>query len=185
MWEGLNAPTKIMARSVHPDGSGYAALRRNRYSAPGAEYFLTFNLQQRGDHLSLSTLYGSIRDEVQRLEKTGLWILRTMVVMPDHLHLLVILGHDAGLASTVRLFKERLAPALRRDGMSWQDGYYDRKLRENDDRVAVFLYIFLNPYRARLITREAKWPSYHCHEKDWKWFGAMTAKDRPIPEWLA
>jgi REP element-mobilizing transposase RayT len=167
-----------------PEKSGYAALRRNRCSAPQAGYFLTFNLSERGTNRRLHEHYDSIRGEWLRLESDRLWTVRTMVVMPDHLHLLLVLGEAANLSATIRLFKGRLAPVLRERGMHWQDGYHDRKLRQSDDRLPVFLYIFLNPHRAGLVEAGGSWPAYYCCEEDWAWVGAMTNADLPMPGWL-
>lgn len=104
--------------------------------------------------------------------------------MPDHIHALVRLGVGASLAETVRLFKGRLAPVLRRNGLAWQDGYYDHQMREGEDALPVFLYIFLNPYRANLLRADEKWPGYYCAADDWEWFAPLTNSDTPFAEWL-
>ncbi|MFZ5495155.1 MAG: hypothetical protein ACOZE5_07430 [Verrucomicrobiota bacterium] len=51
----------------------------------------------------------------------------------------------------MRLFKGRLTPALRNHGLKWQEGFYDHQIRESEDLLPVFLYIYLNPYRAGLL----------------------------------
>jgi REP element-mobilizing transposase RayT len=166
------------------DESGYASLRRNRIPQPGSEYFLTINLAERGDNLALHGLIGEIRSKWEKLGAARQWIMRTAVVMPDHLHLLIVLGEGADLSASIRQFKGRLAPSLRRMRLHWQDGYYDRKLRDSDDRQAVFLYIYLNPYRSGLIPADARWPGYYCAAEDWAWFGELTDQGCPMPEWL-
>lgn len=82
------------------------------------------------------------------------------------------------------LVRGRLTPTLRRSGLHWQDGYYDRKLRADDNRLPLFLYIFLNPNRAGLIKTGERWPGFFCRAEDWEWFGKMTDHDCPMPEWL-
>lgn len=118
------------------------------------------------------------------LESEGHWVVRTWVVMPDHVHVLFTLGTDSELAKVMRLFKGRLSPRLRAHRLAWQDGYYEHHLRPDEDRLPVFLYIFLNPYRAGLISTNEKWPGYYCAAEDWDWFGALTNSDVPFPEWL-
>lgn len=167
-----------------PPDSGYAALRRFRHSAQHAEYFLTFNLRERDGTSRLHELKQEVFAQAFRLEAEGSWLVRTMVAMPDHLHLLVALLGEIELSEFVRSLKGRLTPVLRRNALHWQDGFYDRKLREHDDRLPVFLYIFLNPYRAGLIERTEKWPAYYCRAEDWAWFKELTDEDRPMPEWL-
>jgi REP element-mobilizing transposase RayT len=163
---------------------GYGALRRGRYSAPDAEYFLTICLQRPSCTLSAGALPARCFDEMLRLERDGHWTVRSAVAMPDHLHLLVTLGSATDLSATVRLFKGRLSPVLRRFGARWQPGFFDHRLRVDDDRLPVFLYIFLNPYRADLVAADKPWPGYYCAESDWVWFGALTRESCLEPAWL-
>jgi REP element-mobilizing transposase RayT len=107
------------------------------------------------------------------------------MVMPDHLHLLVKLGSTMSLSDCIRLCKGRLAAALRAAQLSWQEGYYEHAMREQEDRVPVFLYIYLNPYKAGLVTKTQPWPGYFCAPADWDWFSQMTDRDLPFAEWLA
>ena len=104
--------------------------------------------------------------------------------MPDHLHLMVTLGEHNTLSDVVRLFKGRLAPALRRVQIRWQSGCFDHRLRAREDRLPLFLYVFLNPYRANLIAADEQWLTYYCAADDWTWFESLTATSCPMPEWL-
>jgi REP element-mobilizing transposase RayT len=104
--------------------------------------------------------------------------------MPDHFHFLITLGPHGDLAEAMRQFKGPLAPLLRKQGVRWQKSFYDHHLRDDDDRLPVFLYIFLNPYRADLAAVGEKWPRYYCAPEDWEWFGGMTNESHPFPEWL-
>ena len=105
--------------------------------------------------------------------------------MPDHVHLLVVIGDASDLAGAVRLFKGRLVPVLRKAGLQWQQAYFDHRLRTGEDCLPVFLYLFLNPYRAKLLGQGEKWVGYYCSEADWAWFEALTNESCPLPEWLA
>jgi len=58
-------------------------------------------------------------------------------------------------------------------------------MRHGEDALPVFLYIFLNPYRASLIGTGESWPGYWCASDDWKWFEPLTNQGMPCPEWLA
>ncbi|MBA4136626.1 MAG: transposase [Opitutus sp.] len=165
-------------------GDGYAALRRFRWSAEGSNYFLTFNATRPTDKLAGSELLAPITAEREKLEHEGDWMVRTWVTMPDHIHALVRLGVRASLAENVRRFKGRLAPTLRRNGLTWQDGYYDHQMRADEDALPVFLYIFLNPYRAGLVRSDEKWSGFYWAPEDWKWFAPFTNSETPFPEWL-
>jgi hypothetical protein len=84
----------------------------------------------------------------------------------------------------LRLFKGGLAAPLRAHGLRWERSYFDHRIRADEDRWPLFMYVFLNPYRAGLIGAEAKWTGYYCAPMDWAWFGAMTNEACPYPEWL-
>ena len=130
---------------------GHEALRRGRWSTPRAEYFITLCTQDRKQGLTEPMVLAGVLGEMKRLEAEGAWRVHTAVVMPDHVHLLVAVGESTDLAGAVRLFKGRLTPVLRKGGLRWQKAYFDHRMRPEEDRLPVFLYIFLNPYRAGLL----------------------------------
>ncbi len=165
-------------------GPGYSALSGGRYSAAGEQYFLTFNLERPQSGLCETGLLADFERELNALSEQGLWHVRTSVIMPDHVHLLVQLRTRAPLSDTVRLLKGRLAPALRQRHRSWQRSFFDHRLRHEEDTFPVFLYIYLNPYRARLVPADIVWPGFHCAAEDWEWFSPLTKDGTPFPEWL-
>jgi len=105
--------------------------------------------------------------------------------MPDHFHLLVELGAKLSLEKAVSRLKAKTSADLRTAGVGWERGFFDRRLRAADDVLDVFLYIYLNPYRAGLCARTESWPWFHCHPDDWAWFRDYLDVDRPPPQWLA
>jgi len=177
-------PRLVATMGERTEKPGYAALRRFRESRSGADYFITANLAERSGGFDAPALTQSVSQQWQQIESDGLWTVRTAVVMPDHIHLLARLGGKTPLAECMRLLKGRLTPALRRHGLSWQEGYYEHQIREVEDLLPVFLYIYLNPYRAGLLPTDRTWPGYYCCPEDWKWFGDMTNESMPQPEWL-
>jgi hypothetical protein len=58
-------------------------------------------------------------------------------------------------------------------------------MRADDNHLAVFQYIHLNPYRAGLIPADQQWAHYYCAPHDWQWFRTLLNEDTPFPEWLA
>jgi putative transposase len=53
-----------------------------------------------------------------------------LVVMPNHVHAIVVLWGGTKLGSVIRAFKARVTRAVPRPGGVWQAGYYDRVIRE-------------------------------------------------------
>lgn len=121
---------------------------------------------------------------MREIEAYNVCHIRTLVLMPDHIHLLMTVGPKADLSEAMRLFKGPLTPLLRQQGLQWQESFYDHRLRATDELLPTFLYIFLNPYRSGLIAAGQKWPWYECASEDWQWFGGMTNDALPFPEWL-
>jgi len=164
---------------------GFGALRQGRWSQQGRDYFLTICLRRPLCGLIDNPVSRRISAESARLENEGCWHVRTSVIMPDHVHFLATLIGAASLSDTLRLFKGRLSPALRTAKLQWHPNFYDRCMRMGDDLLPVFLYIFLNPYRANLANMQTeKWPGYFCAPEDWNWFGQLTNQELPFPEWL-
>lgn len=163
---------------------GYATLRRFRESRADSDYFLTCNVEERKRGLDNPELVAALRGEVEQLAQRNCWSMRCGVVMPDHLHLVVRLGATIPLGGCIKSFKGRLATTLRGRGLSWQEGYYDRRLRDAEELRAMFLYVFLNPYRAELVKGDEHWPGYFCSAEDWEWFQHLTRESLPEPDWL-
>ena len=112
------------------------------------------------------------------------WLLRCAVVMPDHLHLFIELGTRLPLAKAVQRLKAKTSASLRSAKLQWARGFFDRKLRPDDELLPLFLYIYLNPYRADLVTSDQSWAQYFCCEADWNWLKGHLDQGRPIPVWL-
>lgn len=88
------------------------------------------------------------------------------VLMPDHFHVLLRLEHAHNLSDTLRTLKGRSArdcnAVMQRSGPVWQRGYFDRALRQTDDRLAIARYIVANPLRAGLVQRIGDYPYWDC-----------------------
>ncbi len=80
-------------------------------------------------------------------------------IMPDHVHALVEATRpDSHLVRFVAMFKQRTAFAYAQAGRLWQEGFFDRVLREGDDPLPVAAYIVANPVRARLCQSPRAYP---------------------------
>jgi hypothetical protein len=81
--------------------------------------------------------------------------------MPDHLHALVLGRHDAAdLIRFVQRFKQVTAFDFRREtGLRlWQQSFYDRVLRVEEDLADIAAYILANPIRAGLAGQTDDYP---------------------------
>jgi REP element-mobilizing transposase RayT len=121
-------------------------MRRGRFSQSHADYFLTLTTEARLPGLTALPASASVSEELTRMENDATWTVRCSCVMPDHLHLLIRLGERLSLERAVQRLKAKTGAALRLAGCTWARGFFDRRLRPDDERLGVFLYVFLNPY---------------------------------------
>jgi putative transposase len=81
--------------------------------------------------------------------------------MPDHLHL-VVEGTDVhwDLRRFTARAKQQIGFELRAfvGGRLWQDGYYERVLRADEDTNAIVRYVLENPVRAGLARAIGEYP---------------------------
>jgi putative transposase len=162
---------------------GPNALRRGRVSIPNADYFATLCLAPRLPVL-IPAPAATFITAAHRLHAEALWRLRCLTVMPDHAHLFFTLGSRLTLSQLFGRLKHDTRTDIRAHHVDWQDNFYDHRLRPNDSREATIRYIWLNPYRAGLVSARETWPYFYCCEEDWEWFGGLTDKGLPNPAWL-
>lgn len=85
--------------------------------------------------------------------------------MPDHVHWLFELRAGA-LSTCMQRFKSLSARAIRAasgsEGSLWQAGYYDHRLRSEEDLAAQARHIVENPVRKRLTEHWCDYPYAWC-----------------------
>jgi REP element-mobilizing transposase RayT len=164
---------------------GYRALRHGRYSQDGGEYFVTFCSEQRKPGLTTNSAGQAIVAEIQRMEAEAIWFMRCGVIMPDHIHLLFQLGEKLPLGKAIARFKSKSGTPLKACELRWQAGYFEHRLRPKEDPLPLFLYIYLNPYKAGLLPKDARWPWFICGKEDTAWFSSYLDEGLPEPAWIA
>ena len=122
--------------------------------ADAAIYFVTINSQPRGqDQLCAcgAALWESIQFNAQR----GLWWPKLVLVMPDHLHALLVFGRGVSIQGTVTAWKHYTAHAL---GIHWQRDFFEHRVRADESLMEKAHYIRMNPVRKGLCQLPAEWP---------------------------
>jgi REP element-mobilizing transposase RayT len=90
-------------------------------------------------------------------------------LMPDHVHLLAGVHGASSLIGLVGAWKSLCARAYWRfggRGTPWQESFYDRALRREEDLRRAVLYILKNPVREGLVTDYREWPLSGSFEWD-------------------
>jgi len=165
---GPSAP-KSSAPSWEPALSALRALARRKprprigsfdYRGPYA-YHIILLTQGRSPHLADRSLARRCIEHLRRTaERLGFRLL-AFSLMPDHLHALVLGWHDAAdLIRFVQRFKQVTAFDFKRDtGLRlWQQSFYDRVLRVEEDLADVAAYILNNPLRSGLAFNSDDYP---------------------------
>ncbi len=160
-------------------------MRKRRSSHVWATYFLTVCLAKGDKGLDSALVFSACQSVLAQVENENSSRYHCFVLMPDHIHLLIELHEtEPNLPVVIRLFKGRMSPTLRHLGMSWQRGYFDRELREDDSKAVVLRYMLMNPYRRRLVDLGNEWPFWKCSDIARVWLDDEDGRDQPMPEWL-
>lgn len=105
--------------------------------------------------------------------------------MPDHIHVLFVLGERLPLHRWVAKFKFQSRPRLP-ERVSWQRNFYEHRLRPDECAHDYARYIFLNPYRKGCLIRQARWPFWALGPQvDFDFLHALDEEQYPPATWLA
>ena len=144
----------------HPPG--YNALRRGRWSEPGCCYMVTTVTAGRVPVFRDLFAGRAVVREMMRLQEDGLVASVAWVIMPDHLHWLLVLGDHGDLSRVVQLLKGRSGRRVNQlpgcKGNVWQRAFYDHAIRKDEDVRKLARYIVGNPLRAGLVKRIEEYP---------------------------
>jgi Transposase and inactivated derivatives len=175
------------ARMSHmrPDSApAFEALRRYRVSLPGHAYFITLCTKGRRRSLQNSEVTNVIKEEIRSLEGDGTLRFHAGVIMPDHLHLLIVAYEKLTLGQIVGRMKFKSRTVLSNHQLEWQGNFFEHRLRSSDRIEDVVRYMYLNPHRSEMaeVSRDDSlfWMSAEVEE----WFRPLLDQGRPFPEWL-
>ena len=138
-------------------------LRKGRVSESGRAYILTTVTAERRPVFSGLTCGREIAQAIAHHDEAGWSKSLAWVVMPDHMHWLLVLGERGGLDDLMRSFKGYTARILnehlqRKGQPLWQPGYHDHAVRRDEDLRKLARYIIGNPLRAGLVEDIREYP---------------------------
>ena len=113
-------------------------------------------------------LGAGLLDAARRAHVQGQWWCELFLLMPDHLHAILAFADEPGMSETMRNWKRGTA---RLQGVAWQEGYFDHRLRSEKEARETWDYIRRNPVVKKLCLTEAEWP--------WWWSGLMENPLQP------
>lgn len=119
-------------------------------------YFITICAQRRGiNQLCDNVVAHRLWESVLYRQSLGQWWPRLFLLMPDHLHMIVYFSTEVELKKTVTSWKRYTASQF---GVSWQQGFFDHRIRDQKFLIQKMEYIRLNPVRAGLVESPEDWP---------------------------
>jgi len=127
--------------------------RFRRYRESGVCYFVTTNTHARRPFFREGALATIVLENLEFYQKRLDFRLNAFVVMPDHLHLLLVPG-ETSLSDIMRSLKsfsaKQIIEAVGGQGPIWQSRFHDRAIRCEDQFSTAIEYIHQNPVRAGL-----------------------------------
>jgi REP element-mobilizing transposase RayT len=128
----------------------YNNLRKGRHSQSGCVYHVVAVTQNREPHFAVVENGRKVVRQLIELQLAKQAETLCYVVMPDHLHWLMMLQEE-NLSDVMRRLKARSAQAI--GHTVWQANYFDHAVREDEDLKKMARYIVANPLRAKLVER--------------------------------
>lgn len=146
-----------------------------RMHLPGASYFFTVNLAQRGDD-ALVRQIDCLRQAFRATAAEHPLACDAIVILPDHLHAVWTLPpgdddfsirwrklkarftHWSGLTRPTSTSKTR-----KREAGLWQRRFWEHAIRDGADHAAHVSYCLMNPVKHGLVAKAEDWPFSSIH----------------------
>jgi putative transposase len=129
-----------------------------------AIFFITVCAEPRGLNQFCHTVVGmEILKTIRHYHEREGWFCHLVVLMPDHIHLLLSFPDIPSFARPIGEWKKWL---VKRHGISWQENFFDHRLRREESLGEKADYILQNPVRAGLVKEAKDWPYTWMSEVD-------------------
>lgn len=141
--------------------SGFTRRHLPHLTRAGATYFVTARLRAKA--LTPAEI-GIVKDQLLAGD-ARYYELIAVQIMPDHFHILLRPRAGFSLHRVMKGIKgvtaRRLNQLRRSKGRLWQDEYYDRIVRDQQELEEKIKYMFLNPVRAGLTAEPESFTGWY------------------------
>jgi REP element-mobilizing transposase RayT len=162
-----------------------SALHAQRWSNSGTTYFVTCCTRYRAAGLTTKSVAKVLRGIVALSDATEDTVTHGFTIMPDHLHWLFTLGNRLSLGRVVARLKAKSKDSLVALGLAWQRDFFEHRLRPAESIEPYGLYVFLNPYRADLLSVRDKWAHWWCpRSESFGFILRLNPAGTPPMEWI-
>ncbi len=140
-----------------------------RYQQTGRGHFLTWSCYRRRQLLGTARSRDVFLALLEQVRRRYRFVVLGYVVMPEHVHMLVMEPERGNLATVMQVLKQRTARRLlarkrpeqgrfwEEDEHLWQSRYYDFNVWSEKKRVEKLRYMHMNPVRRGLVTSPELW----------------------------
>ena len=119
-------------------------------------WFITLCCRERHvNSLAIETVGECIFETLRTRESMGQIHVISCIIMPDHLHLIARWNHMTGMSRLVEGLKRYIS---RHEGVRWQKGFFDHRIRSDKLLRETIDYVRMNPVRAGLVQSADEWP---------------------------
>lgn len=148
----------------------------SRYTV-GAPYFITVCVSRahygiaaedagRTGPLTSAPIAEAIVEALEYRRQTSRMTPFIAVVMPDHVHFIATFSPESSMPLAVRGIKRFVAA---RHGVVWQTGFFDHRLRHDQEFAETWHYICENPVAKGLCAKADDWPYRRIWENRGGW----------------
>jgi putative transposase len=172
MWEGPQCPDSSVKEAPHS-----SSLRLHRLSDIPATFFVTKSLHPKKPILRREAREIIVSAFDFAVQQKRIY-LRAFVVMPDHWHALFALCEPWKLPKLMHHMMSyvgaRTTTLLQSCETSWQDGYYDTRVKTAKQFEFVACYIEQNPVAKGLVNEPGQWDASSASKpqlvtEPWPW----------------
>jgi putative transposase len=129
----------------------------------GARFHVRLRAGQAQSSLIEPGLGRLLLDAARRYHDLGHWWCELFLLMPDHAHAILSFPAEPGMTVTIRNWKRG---TKRFQEVEWQEGFFDHRLRTQEEANEKWHYIRRNPAAKNLCDTDDAWP--------W-WWSAITS----------
>lgn len=144
--------------------------RRNKPGNPRDIFFLTFVTKDRQPWITSFNAFKIVLSEMKRLSELLKYKNKAWVILPDHIHWLIVPGVN-DYSNIVSAFKRGIGAELKRRGQIstgyklWQDRFWEETIRDDTQFQKCVEYIHYNPVKHGLVVTPGEWKysSFHAY----------------------
>ena len=118
-------------------------------------YFITICCKERiKNQLCKPDVKEVIWESIEYYHANMKWHCSLFLLMPDHIHALMCFPESVKMTDQIKTFKGYIA---KKTSISFQQGFFDHRMRESESIYSQYDYILQNPVRAGLCNDRSEW----------------------------